>query len=42
LASRMVAGPSCRMLVSPGLLTRYLLWRPRLMTRGRNGAGGAG
>jgi hypothetical protein len=35
LASRMVAGPSCRMLLSPGFLTRYLLWRPRLMTRGQ-------
>ena len=35
LASRMVAGPSCRMFLSPGLLTRYALCRPRLMARGQ-------
>src|SRR5579863_5480861 len=31
----MVAGPSCRMFLSPGLLTRYALCRPRLMARGQ-------
>ena len=35
MASRMVAGPSCRMFLSPGLLTRYALCRPRLMARGQ-------
>src|SRR5712664_2364712 len=35
LASRIVAGPSWRMFVSPGFLTRYRLCRPRLMARGQ-------
>ena len=35
MASRMVAGPSCRMFLSPGLLTRYALCRPGLMARGQ-------
>jgi hypothetical protein len=35
LASWMVAGPSCRMFLSPGFLTRYALCRPRLIARGQ-------
>ena len=30
-----MAGPSCRVFLSPGLLTRYALCRPRLMARGQ-------